>query len=93
MLDRQWAGIDLRVKALAWEDEDGQVWLTYHHLPVGTMREGGRHLGRRGGPDLEKTVPVARRGAAVAQRREPERALVRPEGDGLAIRAATVPAR
>jgi uncharacterized protein (DUF302 family) len=30
MLDRQSAGIDLPVKALAWEDEDGQVWLTYN---------------------------------------------------------------
>lgn len=30
MLDRQSAGIDLPVKALAWQDEDGQVWLTYN---------------------------------------------------------------
>src|SRR5215831_14788841 len=28
MQDRQTAGIDLPVKALAWEDESGQVWLT-----------------------------------------------------------------
>ena len=30
MLDRQTAGIDLPVKALAWQDEAGQVWLTYN---------------------------------------------------------------
>src|SRR5689334_15992936 len=30
MQDRQTAGIDLPIKALAWEDENGQVWLTYN---------------------------------------------------------------
>ena len=30
MLDRQTSGIDLPVKALAWQDEGGQVWLTYN---------------------------------------------------------------
>ena len=30
MQDRQTAGIDLPVKALAWQDEHGQVWLTYN---------------------------------------------------------------
>ncbi|GAA1021724.1 MULTISPECIES: DUF302 domain-containing protein [Amycolatopsis] len=30
MLDRQTSGIDLPVKALAWQDEAGQVWLTYN---------------------------------------------------------------
>ncbi|HLL79802.1 MAG TPA: DUF302 domain-containing protein [Ktedonobacteraceae bacterium] len=30
MQDRQTAGIDLPVKALAWEDELGAVWLTYN---------------------------------------------------------------
>ena len=29
MQDRQTAGIDLPLKALAWEDADGAVWLTY----------------------------------------------------------------
>jgi uncharacterized protein (DUF302 family) len=29
MQDRQTAGIDLPVKALAWEDAGGSVWLTY----------------------------------------------------------------
>ena len=30
MQDKQTTGIDLPVKALAWEDETGKVWLTYN---------------------------------------------------------------
>lgn len=30
MQDKQTAGIDLPIKALAWEDEEGMVWLTYN---------------------------------------------------------------
>jgi len=30
MIDRQTAGIDLPVKALAWQDAEGKVWLTYN---------------------------------------------------------------
>ncbi|TGP26578.1 DUF302 domain-containing protein [Mesorhizobium sp. M1D.F.Ca.ET.184.01.1.1] len=30
MQDRQLAGIDLPIKALAWEDARGQVWLSYN---------------------------------------------------------------
>lgn len=30
MQDRQAAGIDLPLKALAWEDADGKVWLAYN---------------------------------------------------------------
>ena len=30
MQDRQTAGIDLPVKALAWEDAEGKVWLSYN---------------------------------------------------------------
>ena len=30
MQDEQTAGIDLPLKVLAWEDEAGQVWLTYN---------------------------------------------------------------
>jgi uncharacterized protein (DUF302 family) len=30
MQDRQSAGIDLPLKALVWEDADGQVWLGYN---------------------------------------------------------------
>jgi uncharacterized protein (DUF302 family) len=30
MEDNQTAGIDLPLKALAWEDADGKVWLSYN---------------------------------------------------------------
>jgi uncharacterized protein (DUF302 family) len=30
MQDKQTAGIDLPLKALAWEDADGKVWLTFN---------------------------------------------------------------
>ncbi len=30
MQDQQAAGIDLPVRALAWEDQSGQVWLGYN---------------------------------------------------------------
>lgn len=30
MQDKQTSGIDLPIKALAWEDEEGKVWLTYN---------------------------------------------------------------
>jgi uncharacterized protein (DUF302 family) len=30
MQDRQTAGLDLPLKALAWEDEKGQVWLSHY---------------------------------------------------------------
>lgn len=30
MQDRPTSGIDLPVKALAWQDHDGKVWLTYN---------------------------------------------------------------
>src|SRR5215469_9781268 len=30
MQDQQTAGIDLPVKALVWEDQEGKVWLTYN---------------------------------------------------------------
>lgn len=40
MLDKQTAGIDLPVKALAWEDEAGQVWLTYNEAAWIVERHG-----------------------------------------------------
>jgi uncharacterized protein (DUF302 family) len=30
MQDKQTAGLDLPMRALAWEDQDGKVWLTYN---------------------------------------------------------------
>ena len=32
MQDKQTTGIDLPVKALAWEDEKGKTWLTYNDM-------------------------------------------------------------
>lgn len=40
MQDRQTAGIDLPVKALAWEDEEGMVWLTYNEADWLATRHG-----------------------------------------------------
>jgi uncharacterized protein (DUF302 family) len=40
MQDRQTAGIDLPLKALAWEDADGKVWLTYNEAAWIAQRHG-----------------------------------------------------
>jgi len=40
MQDKQTAGIDLPVKALAWEDEKGSVWLTYNEAAWLATRHG-----------------------------------------------------
>lgn len=40
MQDKQTAGIDLPVKALAWEDEEGKVWLTYNEAAWIATRHG-----------------------------------------------------
>lgn len=40
MQDRQTAGIDLPVKALAWEDADGRVWLSYNDAAFIAQRHG-----------------------------------------------------
>lgn len=40
MQDKQTAGIDLPVKALAWEDEEGKVWLTYNEAAWLATRHG-----------------------------------------------------
>lgn len=40
MQDKQTAGIDLPVKALAWEDEEGRVWLTYNEAAWLATRHG-----------------------------------------------------
>lgn len=37
---QQTAGIDLPMKALAWEDENGQVWLTYNDPAYIARRHG-----------------------------------------------------
>jgi len=40
MQDQQTAGIDLPIKALAWEDEEGKVWLTYNEASWLATRHG-----------------------------------------------------
>jgi uncharacterized protein (DUF302 family) len=40
MQERQTTGIDLPLKALAWEDAAGQVWLTYNEIPWLAERHG-----------------------------------------------------
>jgi uncharacterized protein (DUF302 family) len=40
MQDKQTVGIDLPVKALAWEDEEGKVWLTYNEAAWLATRHG-----------------------------------------------------
>jgi uncharacterized protein (DUF302 family) len=40
MADRQTAGVDLPLKALAWEDADGMVWLTRNDAAWIAQRHG-----------------------------------------------------
>ena len=40
MQDKQTAGIDLPVKVLTWEDEEGKVWLTYNEAEWIAARHG-----------------------------------------------------
>ncbi len=50
MQDKQTSGIDLPVKALAWQDEAGKVWLTYNDSQW--LKE--RHnLGKKSDPVLD----------------------------------------
>jgi uncharacterized protein (DUF302 family) len=55
MQDSQQAGIDLPVKALAWQDESGQVWLTWNDAEWIAARHG---LGAASAP----AVAAIRRG-------------------------------
>lgn len=43
MTSRQTAGIDLPIKALAWQDEVGQVWLSYNDPAYIARRHGIAH--------------------------------------------------
>lgn len=46
MQDQQTAGIDLPIRALAWEDEHGQVWLSYNDARWLAERHGLGDLSR-----------------------------------------------
>jgi uncharacterized protein (DUF302 family) len=50
MQEQQSVGIDLPLKALAWEDEAGQIWLTYNDTEWLARRHG---LGSRSARSLE----------------------------------------
>jgi uncharacterized protein (DUF302 family) len=59
MQDRQTAGIDLPLKALAWEDADGKVWLT--------CNDSAWIAGRHGlGPASQQAVNAIADGVAAA---------------------------
>ena len=59
MADRQTAGIDLPLKALAWEDADGKVWLTCNDAAWIAQRHGL-------GPASAKAVQAMAAGIAAA---------------------------
>jgi uncharacterized protein (DUF302 family) len=40
MQEQQTVGVDLPLKALAWEDEAGQIWLTYNDIDWLARRHG-----------------------------------------------------
>jgi uncharacterized protein (DUF302 family) len=50
MQEQQTVGVDLPLKALAWEDEAGQIWLTYNDTDWLARRHG---LGSRSARTLE----------------------------------------
>jgi len=51
MQDHQLAALDLPLRALGWEDETGQVWLSYHPASAIAARHG---LGDAVQPVIEK---------------------------------------
>lgn len=57
MMERQTAGIDLPLKALAWEDEQGRVWLSYDSAEWLANRH-------RLGPQSQQAVSAIRDGLA-----------------------------
>lgn len=68
MQDRQIAGIDLPVKALAWEDETGRVWLSYNAAEWIAGRHG---LGGASGQAVEALAKGLKKAAGVATGIEP----------------------
>ncbi|MGP2492588.1 DUF302 domain-containing protein [Mesorhizobium sp. PUT5] len=68
MQDRQIAGIDLPVKALAWEDETGRVWLSYNAAEWIAGRHG---LGATSGQAVEALAKGLENAAGVATDIEP----------------------
>jgi len=67
MQDQQTAGIDLPVKALAWQDDQDRVWLTYNDTNWMAERH---HLGSASEPVLSAIEGGLARIAAQATRPE-----------------------
>lgn len=63
MCDQQTAGIDLPVKALAWEDSDGRVWLTYNSADWLARRHGLGPLSERAVSAIEEGLAMLTSGA------------------------------
>jgi uncharacterized protein (DUF302 family) len=63
MQDQQTAGIDLPLKALAWEDGEGNVWLTYNDAGWLARRHG---LGSDSEPSIEAIGGATAKLAAAA---------------------------
>lgn len=68
--NRQWtnsgqqtAGIDLPVKALAWEDADGRVWLTYNSADWLAQRHGLGAVSERAVSAIEEGLAMLTSGA------------------------------
>lgn len=55
MQEQQTTGVDLPTKVLAWEDEEGKVWLTYNDAAWIARRHG---LGRGSGEAIEAIEAV-----------------------------------
>ena len=70
MQDQQTAGIDLPIKALAWEDGRGKVWLSYNDARWLAERHGLGNLSRDAvaaiGAGLQKVVSAAAGTASAA---------------------------
>src|SRR6516162_6469787 len=52
MQSRQSIGLDLPLRVLVWEDDEGKPWLTYRPVEGGRGAPGG-HAGRATGPSAE----------------------------------------
>lgn len=58
MQDRQTAGIDLPIKALAFEDADGRVWLSYNDPAWIAQRHGLGDTSRASVEAMAKALPA-----------------------------------
>lgn len=64
MQDRQTAGLDLPLKALAWQDADGKVWLTRNSASWIAQRHGLTHASAAAVAAIEQAMSTMAREAA-----------------------------